>query len=123
LSELKKAINMIKVDKIKEITVAVVEEMDKIVAFNADTIKKELNAIFNTPGTNLILNLQNVAFIDSTGFGVFLSVYKTATGNAGSMKICCIKPDVMKLFRLLHLDNVFELYDTQEECLNSYTKI
>ncbi len=96
------------------------EEVDKITALNAELIKKELNAFFNKPNSKLVINLQKIAYIDSTGFGTFLSIMKTSQSTGGEFKICNVNQDIMKLFRLLHLDNIFEIYNNVDECVSSF---
>lgn len=92
------------------------EGIDKITALNAEAVKKDLNNEFAEPNTQLIIDLENIEFIDSTGFGAFLSVMKTAHSNNGDLKICNINQEIMKLFKLLHLDNVFELHTDFNDC-------
>jgi anti-anti-sigma regulatory factor len=45
---------------------------------------------------------------------------KTANNNYGFFKICNIHADVMDLFKLLKLHNVFEIYNTMDDCVNSF---
>jgi len=53
-------------------------------------------------------------------FGVFLSILKTANNNHGQFKLCNIEPEVMELFRLLQLHNVFEIHNNLEDCIKSF---
>jgi anti-sigma B factor antagonist len=91
--------------------------------FNAlvsEPVKDELRSYFSTPNTKLVLSLEGIEFIDSTGFGVFLSVMKTANSNYGYFKIASISKDVMELFKLLQLHNVFEIYNNVDEAVKSF---
>jgi len=113
--------NTIKSEKINDVTVARFE--DGIAKFNAlitEDSKKELSAFFDKPNTKLALSLEGIKYIDSTGFGVFLSIMKKANNSYGFFKICDINPEVMELFKLLQLHNVFDLHDSLEECLKSF---
>ena len=107
-----------------------IESIDgaKVVTFNnlsrfnvlvTDSVKEKLKAMFNVPHTNLILDLQGITFVDSTGFGVFLSLMKTANNTSGQFKICNIGEETMELFKLLQLHNVFEIYNTRQDALKS----
>jgi anti-sigma B factor antagonist len=111
---------MLKIEKINNITVVRFDNIDRFNALITEPVKEDLKSFFNTPGTRLILNLEGIKYIDSSGFGVFLSILKTATNNKGSFKICGITPEVMELFKLLQLHNVFTLYDSLDDCLNSF---
>jgi anti-sigma B factor antagonist len=111
---------MLKIEKINNITVVRFDNIDRFNALITEPVKEDLKSFFNTPGTRLILNLDGIKYIDSSGFGVFLSILKTATNNKGSFRICGITPEVMELFKLLQLHNVFTLYDSLDDCLNSF---
>jgi anti-sigma B factor antagonist len=112
---------MLKTEKINNIIVVKFNKLDRFNALISEPIKEDLKSFFNKPDTKLILNLEGIQFIDSSGFGVFLSILKTANNNHGQFKICNISGEVMELFKLLQLHNVFELYDKLEDCLKSFS--
>jgi len=112
---------MLKTEKINNIFVVSFENVNKFNALISEPVKAELSNFFNKPNTKLILNLEGIKFIDSSGFGVFLSVMKTANNNYGHLKICNISTEVMELFKLLQLHNVFELYNNLDDCINSFS--
>ena len=112
---------MLKTEKINNVVVVSFEDTDKFNALISEPVKTELNSFFNKPNTKLILNLGGIKFIDSSGFGVFLSVMKTSNNNYGFFKICNISNEVMELFKLLQLHNVFEIYNNLDDCLNSFS--
>ena len=111
---------MLKTEKINNIIVVKFNQIDRFNALISEPVKEDLKAFFNKPDTKLILNLEGIRFIDSSGFGVFLSILKTANNNHGQFKICKISEEVMELFKLLQLHNVFELYDSLDDCLKSF---
>ncbi len=111
---------MLKTVTIQDIIVVRFDNVNRFNALIAEPVKEQLKQYFNKPKTKLILNLENIDFVDSTGFGVFLSIMKTANNNYGFFKICNINPEVMELFKLLQLHNVFEIYGTLEDCVESF---
>ena len=111
---------MLKVEQINNTYVASFENINRFNALITEPVKEQLNNLFNKPNTKLVLNLSGINFIDSSGFGVFLSVMKTANINYGQFKICNITPEVMELFKLLQLHNVFEIYSNLDDCLRSF---
>ncbi len=111
---------MLKTEKINNVIVVKFNNIDRFNALIVEPVKEQLKSFFNKPDTRLALNLEGVKFIDSSGFGVFLSIMKTANNNHGQFKICNIRPEVMELFKLLQLHNVFDLHETQEECVKSF---
>lgn len=111
---------MLKVDNVNNVTVVKFDNVDRFNALVTEPVKEQLKSLFSKPETKLALNLDGIKFVDSSGFGVFLSIMKTAANNHGQFKICNIGSEVMELFKLLQLHNVFELFDNQEACLKSF---
>ena len=95
------------------------EEINKFNALITEEAKKQLTALFDKPNTKMVLSLKGINYVDSSGFGVFLSLMKTANNNYSFFKISDINDEVMELFKLLQLHNVFDLCDTVEDCLKS----
>jgi anti-sigma B factor antagonist len=111
---------MLKTEKINNITVVRFDNIDRFNALITEPVKEELKGFFNNPGMRMILNLEGIKYIDSSGFGVFLSILKTATTSNGQFRVCNLTPEVMELFKLLQLHNVFKLYGSIDECLESF---
>jgi len=107
-------------DKKRDITLVSLKNENKINAIIAEPIKEELLSMLKEPNTKLALNLEGVKFVDSSGFGVFLSVMKTANNNAGQFKICNVSKEVYELFKLLQLHTVFSLHDDLDSCLSDF---
>jgi len=111
---------MIQIEEKNGILVARFKEGDRFNALIAEPVKETLLSRLGKEGTNMIMDLQGIKFIDSSGFGVFISAMKAAKNNAGEFKICNLNPEVKELFQILQLHHVFELYDTLEECIGSF---
>jgi len=111
---------MLKTEKINNVIVVKFNDIDRFNALIVEPVKEQLKSLFNKPDTRLALNLEGIKFIDSSGFGVLLSIMKTANNNHGQFKICNIRPEVMELFKLLQLHNVFDLYENQEDCIKNF---
>jgi anti-sigma B factor antagonist len=111
---------MLKTETSNGIVVVSFDNVNRFNALIAEPVKEQMKSYFVKPNTKLILNMEGIDFVDSTGFGVFLSIMKTANNNYGFFKICNISPGVMELFKLLQLHNVFEIYNTKEDCIKSF---
>jgi anti-sigma B factor antagonist len=111
---------MLKTDRINNVIIVRFDNIDRFNALITEPVKEDMKSLFNKPDTKLILNLEGIRFIDSSGFGVFLSILKTANNNHGQFKLCNIEPEVMELFRLLQLHNVFEIHSNLEDCVKSF---
>jgi len=93
---------------------------NKINAFITDEIRDQLIRVFENSSSKLIIDLKGVEYIDSSGFGCFLSVLKAAKSNYGIVKFVNTEPAVQALFVTLHLHTIFEIYRDTEECIRSF---
>jgi anti-sigma B factor antagonist len=109
-------INIEKNDKINIISFSV----NKIDALITDEIRDNINKVFDNSNSKVIINLKGVEYIDSSGFGCFLSIMKTARSNYGVLKFANPEQGVMKLFLALHLQTIFQIYDDIDTCLRSF---
>jgi anti-sigma B factor antagonist len=108
-------INIEKKDKIEVISFNV----NKINALITDDIRDSINKVFDNANSKVIIDLKGVEYIDSSGFGCFLSIMRAARNNYGILKFANPEPGVMELFRALHLQTVFQIYDDLDACLRS----
>lgn len=111
---------MLETKNIDDILVVNLNDTNRFNSPIAEPVKEHLLELFAKPNVNLAFNLQGITFIDSSGFGVFLSALKAASNNYGQFKICNVNTEVMELFKLLQLHHVFEIYDELEACLASF---
>jgi anti-anti-sigma factor len=108
-------INIEKKDKIDIISFSV----NKINALITDEIRDGIIKVFDNSNSKVIIDLRGVEYIDSSGFGCFLSVMKAARNNYGVLKFANPEPRVMELFQTLHLHTVFQIYDDLDTCIRS----
>ena len=74
------------------------------------TFRIKINQLIEDGQKSFVFNFEECHFIDSTGLGALVSIYKKCVEKGGSVKLKALKPDVEKLFKLTRLDKVFEIY-------------
>ena len=102
-----------------KVMVVVVRE-ERLDAHNSDELKVEMNRLFESGTKDLLVDLKEVRFIDSSGLGVLVSGYKNASTHQGSIKLCSLQTQVKSMFELTRLHRVFDIYQTIDEALESY---
>ncbi len=103
-------------DRIDIITFSV----KKINALITDEIRDGISKVFDNSNSKVVIDLKGVEYIDSSGFGCFLSIMKSARNNYGILKFVNPEPNVNELFQMLHLHTVFQIYDDMDTCLRSF---
>ncbi len=71
------------------------------------------------PGSNLVVNLGKVHFIDSTGIAVLVKGMKHQREQAGELVLCELQQPVRIIFELTRLDKMFTIYPTEREALQA----
>jgi anti-sigma B factor antagonist len=109
---------MIKIEKQDKVDI-ITFTVDRINALITDELRNEISKVFENSNSKVIIDLKGVQYIDSTGFGCFLSVMRTARNNYGTLRFARPETNVMKIFETLNLHTVFEIYDNVDECIRS----
>ncbi len=94
--------------------------VDKFNALMAEEARIQLAKLFETANAKVILDLSGITYIDSSGFGCFLTTMKYARNNYGVLKLCNLDPGVKALFNTLQLHTIFEIYDDLDSCVASF---
>jgi anti-sigma B factor antagonist len=102
----------------KEDTVIITVEEERMDAHNSGNLKERMLQLFDEGKCQLVIDLAAVRFIDSSGLGALVSGFKNASARDGSLKLCCLQPQVRSMFELTRLHRVFEIFTTLEEALD-----
>jgi anti-sigma B factor antagonist len=71
---------------------------------------------------NILLNLAEVSYIDSSGLGQLIGSYATITDRGGQMKLLNLQKKVTDLMQITKLLTIFETFDNEAKALASFTK-
>ena len=89
--------------------------------YNAPEIKDIINNLIDQRKYNVVINLEKVSYIDSSGIGVLISSLSNLKKYQGGLKIINVFASVRKVFELTKLTSFFEIFDSEEEAINSFT--
>jgi stage II sporulation protein AA (anti-sigma F factor antagonist) len=85
---------------------------------STDELRKQaIHAIESYHIRHIILNLEDLSFMDSSGLGVILGRYKQVKQLQGEMVVCAISPPVQRLFDMSGLFKIIRLEPTEEYAL------
>ena len=69
--------------------------------------KEKVNSVQGVK--KIIVNCENLSYIDSTGLGAFISIYKNIKEKGEKLVITGLTPHIKKIFLITDLDKVFEI--------------
>lgn len=83
----------------------------------ADDLKTKVEAALPSEDARLAIDLSKVDFMDSSGLGALVSLLKRVRPAGGSLALFGVRPSVMEILRLTHLDSVFSTFEGEAEAL------
>ncbi|MDK2848492.1 MAG: anti-sigma factor antagonist [Desulfuromonadales bacterium] len=100
------------------VLISVVEE--RLDAHNSTDLKTRLLSLFEDGKNNMVINLEGVRFVDSSGLGALVSGFKNASARNGNLKLAGLQPQVQSMFELTRLHRVFEIFPNSEDAIASF---
>jgi anti-sigma B factor antagonist len=83
-------------------------------------LRKTVRALLDEQRTNILLNLADVDYIDSSGIGELVSAYTTVKGRGGELKLLHLNKKVRDLLQLTKLYTVFDTHTDERTALSSF---
>ena len=82
-------------------------------------LKSQTDAITLKTGEKIILQLNDVSYIDSSGIGVLIKIVNAVQAQSGTVHLTGIKPMIEKIFKVAGLMNFFS-FITEDEFRSKY---
>ncbi len=83
--------------------------------------KDKIDQIVNDGKSKLIMDFQEVNYLNSMGLGVVAATLKKVKKVKGDLKLINLSPAVQELFELTRLTKVFEIFDSEENAVKSFS--
>lgn len=87
---------------------------------SASTLKEASKEVLENETKKIVLNLDKVDFINSSGLGALVSILKDVRNARGSMKISNLAPYVREIFDITQLSNIFEIFHDETQAITSF---
>jgi len=91
----------------------------EIDVYTSPKVKEALNDLIQKENYNIVVNLEEVTYIDSTGLGVLIGGLKKVKEHNGYIKLICTNPQIKKIFDITGLVKIFGIYDNENDALKS----
>jgi anti-sigma B factor antagonist len=95
----------------------VVEVSGEIDVYTAPKLRETLLSLVDAGSYQLVIDMEGVEFLDSTGLGVLVGGLKRVRAHDGNIDIVCTQGRILRIFKITGLSNVFTIHDTIESAL------
>jgi anti-sigma B factor antagonist len=87
---------------------------------DADRFHDRVREILDDGHRNILVDLSNVSWVNSTGLGILIAAHSTVSNASGAMKLCQVNKRVESLLMVTRLNMIFETYDDESQALASF---
>jgi anti-sigma B factor antagonist len=94
--------------------VAVGGEID---VYTAPKLRDRITELVADGIFNIVIDMESVEFLDSTGLGVLVGGLKKVRAHDGSLELICTQDRLLKIFRITGLAKVFVIHDSADGAL------
>ncbi len=89
-------------------------------AYSAAEAEKKLDALIETGKVKIVLNLDGLEYISSSGLRVFLAQLKKVRKQQGDMRLCCMKPNIKEVFDIAGFTQLFNIAGDEAEAVAGF---
>jgi anti-sigma B factor antagonist len=82
--------------------------------------RERMNKVIASGARNIILNLAQVDYVDSTGLGALVMYYTTLQREGGKVKLLNLTRRSIELLVMTKLTTIFEVFDDEQNAINSF---
>ena len=99
--------------------IEVIDVAGTIDIYTAPRLRELLIDLVSRDNYQLIVNLERVEFLDSTGLGVLVGGLKRVRAHDGSLDLVCTQERILKIFRITGLTKVFGIHQTVDQAITA----
>ena len=91
-------------------------------AYYANELEKKLGSLIDAGQVRLVINLEKLEYISSSGLRVLLAALKKVKSSQGDIKLASLKPFIKEVFDISGFTGLFNIFDTQEAAISGFNE-
>ena len=88
----------------------------------SQALSERLNALIAQGKKQIVLNMENIKYIDSRGLGILVAAHVSATNQGASIKLSNLGRKFQELLQITKLVTVFEVCKTEAAAVASFSR-
>jgi anti-sigma B factor antagonist len=97
--------------------IEVIDVQGEIDIYTAPRLRELLIDLVSQGSYRLVVNLDTVGFLDSTGLGVLVGGLKRVRAHDGSLDLVCTQPRILNILKITGLTEAFDIYQTVDQAI------
>ena len=87
----------------------------------SNALRVELKSLIAEGKKQIVLNMDNIKYIDSAGLGILVAAHVNAKTQGASLRLCHLGSKFQEVLQITKLVTVFEVYDTEPAGIASFS--
>jgi anti-anti-sigma factor len=92
-------------------------------SIKAEQLRQEISELVKTKPTIILIDLQDITFINSAGLGGLVAVFKTVRATGGKLFLCSINEQLKQVLELSKTNKIFRVFANQDEFYSQITSL
>lgn len=92
---------------------------EKVGGREAQILESDLRKAAPDRKWRMVIDLGEVTLLASMGLGMLVTMHKEAAANGGKLAICGLKPEIVQLLKVTHLERVLKIHPDREAALKA----
>ena len=88
----------------------------------SNALREKVKSLLAEGKKKIVLNMDNITFIDSAGLGTLVAAHHSAKGQSASLRLCHFGSKFQEVLQITKLLTVFDVYDTEAQAVASFSK-
>ena len=100
--------------------VSLVDVSGRLTSFETGALRDSISGLLKQSHKDIILNLTDLQYLDSSGIGELARVYVSVVKQSGQMKVIGLSSKIEEVLKITHLYQVFPEFPDEEAALQSF---
>ena len=88
----------------------------------SNALREKVKSLISEGKKKIVLNMDNVTFIDSAGLGTLVAAHHSVKTQGASLRLCQLGSKFQEVLQITKLLTVFDVYNTEAEAVASFSK-
>lgn len=98
--------------------VKILDLAGEIDVYTAPQFKESVNQIIDAGQKHLVINMERLSYMDSSGFATLLSATRRLKPDDGTVNLVRCSPAIDRILRITRLNTIFDLHDSLDDALS-----
>ena len=100
--------------------IMIIQLSGEVDAQSSPEIRSKIKSFISEGRNKLVVDLEEVTYIDSSVIGVLVGRLRSAREGSGDLKLAALQTEVQIVFELIQLDKVFKIFRNQEDAVQAF---